>query len=92
MANEDRQQSKPEEKTLQEDNCSDCFTHQYLSAASSMNKSCIETSNASTFREFLPSREEVKNNLSLLFEVLRRLVLFMKLKPWGNNREVRITG
>ncbi|CAA7044332.1 unnamed protein product [Microthlaspi erraticum] len=41
-----------------EDNCSDCFTHQYLSAASSMNKSSIETSNASTFREFLPSREE----------------------------------
>lgn len=62
MANEDRQQSKPEENNnLQEDNCSDCFTHQYLSAASSMNKSSIETSNASTFREFLPSREEVKN-------------------------------
>lgn len=41
-----------------EDNCSDCFAHQYLSAASSMNQSCVETSNASTFREFLPSREE----------------------------------
>nr|AKX67750.1 CCA1 protein [Arabidopsis lyrata subsp. petraea] len=63
MANEDRQQSKPEENNnLQEDNCSDCFTHQYLSAASSMNKSSIETSNASTFREFLPSREEGGQN------------------------------
>ncbi|KFK37450.1 protein late elongated hypocotyl [Arabis alpina] len=47
MANE---QSKPEEN-LQEDNCSDCFTHQSV-------KSSKETSNASTFREFLPSREE----------------------------------
>nr|QWJ73353.1 circadian clock-associated 1 [Isatis tinctoria] len=52
MANED----------LQEDNCSDCFTHQHLSAASSMNKSSVETSNASTFREFLPSREEGSQN------------------------------
>lgn len=71
MGNEDRQHSKPEENNLQEDNCSDCFTHQYLSAASSMNKSSIETSNTSSFREFLPSRKEVKTNLSLLFEVLR---------------------
>ncbi|XP_010507964.1 PREDICTED: protein CCA1-like isoform X2 [Camelina sativa] len=61
MANEDRQQSKPNEN-LKEDNCSDCFTHQSLSAASSMNKSCIETSNTSIFREFLPSREEVSQN------------------------------
>uniref|UniRef100_A0A1J3H321 Protein CCA1 n=1 Tax=Noccaea caerulescens TaxID=107243 RepID=A0A1J3H321_NOCCA len=51
-------------KDVQEDNCSDCFTHQYLSAASSMNQSCVKTSSASTFREFLPSREEQgsKNN------------------------------
>ncbi|EOA26745.1 hypothetical protein CARUB_v10022831mg [Capsella rubella] len=55
MASEDRQQSKANEN-LQEDNCSD--THQSLSAASSMNKSSIETSNTSIFREFLPSREE----------------------------------
>ncbi|XP_010518363.1 PREDICTED: protein CCA1-like isoform X1 [Camelina sativa] len=61
MANEDRQQSKPNEN-LQEDNCSDCFTHQSISAASSMNNSCIETSNTSIFREFLPSREEVSQN------------------------------
>ncbi|KAH0924563.1 hypothetical protein HID58_016819 [Brassica napus] len=33
---------------LQEDNCSDCLTHQHVSAAS----------NASTFLEFLPSREQ----------------------------------
>ncbi|KAL1200288.1 Protein CCA1 [Cardamine amara subsp. amara] len=61
MASEDRQQSTPE-KDLQEDNCSDCFTHHYFSAASSMNKSSIETSNASTFREFLPSRNEGNQN------------------------------
>ncbi|KAF8106969.1 hypothetical protein N665_0129s0038 [Sinapis alba] len=42
---------------LQEANCSDCLTHQHLSAASS-----IKTSNTSTFREFLPSREEEGNN------------------------------
>ncbi|KAL0720209.1 hypothetical protein Bca4012_034808 [Brassica carinata] len=44
---------------LQEDNCSDCLTHQHLSAASS-----IKTSNASTFREFLPSREQGNNKES----------------------------
>ncbi|CAH2057704.1 unnamed protein product [Thlaspi arvense] len=59
MANEE--QSNLEE-TLQEDNCSDCFTHQDLSAAPSMNKSSVETSNTTTFREFLPSREEVRQN------------------------------
>ncbi|WZZ48011.1 hypothetical protein YC2023_048118 [Brassica napus] len=39
---------------LQEDNCSDCLTHQHLSAAS----------NASTFLEFLPSREQGNNKES----------------------------
>ncbi|KAF3582348.1 hypothetical protein DY000_02028330 [Brassica cretica] len=39
----------------QEENCSDCLTHQHLSAAS----------NASTFLEFLPSREQVRNNLTI---------------------------